>query len=167
LALQDVRAPREVLAMSTLDFGFRIFGRLSSEYQRERENAAHAMFRLCASEGVSITDLAIALENSDPEIAEKKYTDADAHAIFMRGVEKGRAENRAASLSATYFDIDGEPRWDEMVKFCQQNPAFTSLEPNEQESIAELPLKLRWRSPTRPVGGFLISIFWKLGGSFK
>src|SRR6516225_1409352 len=103
--------------MSTLTLSFlgrfcRAFRLVGSHLPGERENAAHAMFRLCASEGVSITDLAIALENSDPEIAEKKYTDADAHAIFMRGVEKGRAENRAASLSATYFDIDGEPRWD-------------------------------------------------------
>jgi hypothetical protein len=69
---------------------------------------------------VSITDLAIALENSDHKIAEKKYTDEDAVAIFVRGVEKGRAESRGRLLSASYFDEDGEPR--EIRRFVSNEP---------------------------------------------
>ena len=158
--------------MSTLTLSFlgrfcRAFRLVGSHLPGERENAAHAMYRLCAGEGVSITDLAIALENSDHEIAEKKYTDEDAVAIFVRGVEKGRAESRGRLLSASYFDEDGEPRWVEIAKFCHEHPALGSLKPNEQQFVDELQAKLRWRPPSRAMGGFALSIFWKLGGSFK
>ena len=158
--------------MSTLTLSFlerfcRAFRLVGSHLPGERESAAHAMYRLCAGEGVSITDLAIALENSDREIAEKRYTDEDAVAIFARGVEKGRAESRGRSLSASYFNEDGEPRWAEIAKFCHEHPALRSLKPNEQEFIDELQAKLRWRSPSRAMGGFALSIFWKLGGSLK
>ena len=98
--------------MSTLTLSFlgrfcRAFRLVGSHLPGERENAAHAMYRLCAGEGVSITDLAIALENSDHEIAEKKYTDEDAVAIFVRGVEKGRAESRGRLLSASGESFGG------------------------------------------------------------
>ena len=78
-----------------------------------------------------------------------------------------RKENTGSVLSQQFFDAEGEPRWNEIVKFCNGNPARTSLKPNEQEFIDEMLVKLRWRSPTRPMGGFLLSIFWKLGGTFK
>jgi hypothetical protein len=144
----------------------RILRRLSSEHPGEREAAAHAIHRFCASENVSITDLAMIVENGDLETAEKKYTDEDAAAIFARGVEKGRSENRGVGLSADYFDENGTPRWQAMTEFCLNSPGRAGLRPNEQEFIDEMQFKLQWRSPTRLMGGFMLSIFWKLGGSF-
>jgi hypothetical protein len=145
----------------------KLFRRLSSDFEGEQLATLAALKRLLVSEGLSFSDVAMLIENGDPELAERKYTDGDAQQIFARGVEKGRAENRGVGLSADYFDKDGEPRWAEMVKFCVANPALLSLKPNEQEFVEELQVKLQWRAPSRAMGGFLLSIFWKLGGAFK
>jgi hypothetical protein len=140
---------------------------LSSEYEGEVLSAVAAMKRLFAAEGLAFHDIATVIENCNGEIEELKYSDSDAEIIFARGVEKGRAESRGRSLSTSYFDEDGEPRWAEIAKFCHEHPALRGLKPNEQEFIDELQTKLRWRSPSRAMGGFALSIFWKLGGSLK
>ena len=105
-------------------------------------------------------------------VRDKQFTVDEARHIFREGKEKGVAEERQAhpqrgqrTLSADYFADDGRPRWSEMVAFCQQNQA--GLSPKEQEFLDELPSKLRWRPPSRPMGGFLLSIFWKLRGSLQ
>jgi hypothetical protein len=157
LALQDVRASREVLAMSSLNEPVAkriatLFRMLSSDYEGEVLNAVTAMKRLFAIEGLAFNDIATVIESCNGEIEERKYS---------------RAESRGRLLSANYFDEDGEPRWAEIAKFCHEHPALRSLKPNEQEFIDELQTKLRWRSPSRAMGGFALSIFWKLGGSFK
>jgi hypothetical protein len=144
-----------------------MFRLLGSNYDGEVLNAVAAMKRLFAAEELTFHDIATVIENANGEIEQLKYSDSDAETIFNRGVEKGRAESCGQILSADYFDEDGEPRWEEMVKFCLSNPAFTSLKPNEREFIDELQTKLRWRTPSRPMGGFLLSIFWKLRGSLR
>jgi hypothetical protein len=144
-----------------------LFRLLGSSYEGEVLGAVAAMKRLFAAEGLAFHDIATVIESCNGEIEERKYSDRDAELIFARGVEKGRAESRGRSLSANYFDDDGEPRWAEIAKFCHEHPALRSLKPNEQEFIDELQVKLRWRSPSRAMGGFALSIFWKLGGSFK
>jgi hypothetical protein len=144
-----------------------MFRRLASTYEGERVAAAHAIYRFCTSaEGISITDLALMFEGADHETKEKKYTDEDAADIYARGVEKGRAENVA--LSVNYFDADGEPRWAEIARFCHDSPVYPTLKPNEQDVVENTPARLaRYGSLTRPTEGFLLSIFWKLGGTFK
>jgi hypothetical protein len=146
-----------------------MFRRLASAYEGERVAAAHAIYRFCTSaEGISISDLALMFEGADHETKEKKYTDEDAAAIYARGIEKGRDENRGVVLSADYFNADGEPRWAEIARFCHESPVFLTLKPNEQDVIENTPTRLaRYGSLTRPTEGFLLSIFWKLGGSFK
>ena len=144
-----------------------LFRILSSDFDGEVLSAVAAMKRLFAAEGLAFNDIATVIESCNGEIEERKYSDSDAEIIFERGVEKGRAESRGRSLSANYFDEDGEPRWAEIAKFCHEHPALRSLKPNEQEFIDELQAKLRWRSPSRAMGGFALSIFWKLGGSLK
>ena len=144
-----------------------LFRLLGSSYEGEVLGAVAAMKRLFAAEGLAFHDIATVIESCNGEIEERKYSDRDAELIFARGVEKGRAESRGRSLSANYFDDDGEPRWAEIAKFCHGHPALRSLKPNEQEFIDELQTKLRWRSPSRAMGGFALSIFWKLGGSLK
>jgi hypothetical protein len=135
----------------------KLFKLLGSDHAGERESAASAIYRLCDTTGVKITDIAIMLA----------ATEADANKIFARGVERGRNEAGGHSLSADYFDGDGQPRWDEMVKFCMASPGFGYLKQNEQEFISEVQVKLQFRAPTRPMGGCLLSIYWKLGGEFK
>lgn len=144
-----------------------LFRLLGSDFDGEVLGAVAAMKRLFAAEGLSFNDIATVIGNGNGEIEERKYSDSDVEIIFARGVEKGRAESRGRSLSTSYFDDDGEPRWAEIAKFCHEHPALRSLKPNEQEFIDELQAKLRWRSPSRAMGGFALSIFWKLGGSLK
>jgi hypothetical protein len=142
----------------------RLFG---SNFEDEALSSTRALRRVLPEHGLNFGDLAVLIENCDGRLDALRYSEAEAEQIFKRGVERGQAQASGNSFSDQYFDDDGEPRWLEMVKYCQSNPAKTSLKPNEQEFIDELPAKLRWRTPTRPMGGFLLSIFWKLRGSFK
>jgi hypothetical protein len=135
---------------------------MASPYDGEAAGATYGLRRLLPNEGLAFSDLAVLVENCNGAIEEKKYSDVDCQLAFERGVKKGRKECGGCRLSADYFDDDGEPRWLEMTKYCLSNPAKTSLKPNEQEFLDELPAKLRWRTPTPPMGGFLLSIFWKL-----
>jgi hypothetical protein len=102
---------------------------------------------------------------------ERKYTDSDAKAILATGIERGLARGRRECggrvLSADFFDENGEPRWLEIVHYCEKNPNGVLLGPKERDMINEMPSKLqRWHAPTRAGGGFLLSIFWKCRGSF-
>ena len=142
----------------------RMFG---SSFENERHVALSKLQTMLDEEGLTFNDIAVVIENGGGEIEQLKYSDSDLETIFTKGVEKGRKENTAHALSKQFFDAGGEPRWEEIAKFCESNPARTSLKPNEQEFIDEMLVKLRWRSPTRPMGGFLLSIFWKLGGTFR
>jgi len=141
----------------------RMFG---SSFENERNVALSKLVTVLDEESLTFNDIAVVIENADGEIEQLKFSDSDAEMIFAKGVEKGRKENTGHALSK--FDDDGEPRWNEIAKFCIGSPARTTLKPSEQDFIDELPGRLqRWREPTRPQGGFLLSIFWKLGGTFK
>jgi len=112
-------------------------------------------------------DIATVLENGNGEIEQLKYSDSDAEAIFARGVDVGSRLHTGRALSADFFDDDATPRWAEMVSFCHGCPAKAGLRPAEQEFIDDMSAKLRWRTPSRAQGGFLLSIFWKLRGSLN
>jgi hypothetical protein len=144
---------------------------LSSDFDGEVFASVQALRQVLVRAGLSCHDLGVAIENYGEagvsEIEQRKYTDADAEAIFQRGIEKGRKEYSGRILSVDFFDDDGEPRWLEIAVFCQNDPGKPALKPNEQQFIDEMPAKLRWRSPTAPMGGFLLSIFWKLRRSLK
>ena len=144
---------------------------LSSDFDGEIHASVQALKQVLARAGLSYHDLAVAIENYGEagvvEIEQRKYTDSDAKAIFQRGIEKGRKESGGRILSVDFFDDDGEPRWMEIAVFCQNDPAKLALKPNEQQFIEEMPAKLRWRNPTPPMGGFMLSIFWKLRRSLK
>jgi hypothetical protein len=140
---------------------------LGSNFEDEALNTARAMRRFLPERGLNFSDLALLIENCDGRLEALCYSEAEAKAIFERGIERGKTQANGRCFSDRYFDDDGEPRWLEMAKYCQSNPAKTSLKSNEQEFIDELSAKLRWRTPTRPMSGFLLSIFWKLRGSFK
>jgi hypothetical protein len=136
--------------------------------REEEAKVAVSKLRILLTETkLSFNDIATTIENANGEIEQFKYSDSDAEVIFARGVVEGRKQNAGPALSAQYFDADSEPRWAEMVKFCQSNPGMTSLNTNEQEMIDKWEHKLGYRTPNRREGGFLLSIFWKLGGSFK
>lgn len=129
----------------------------------EAEGGPAMFIKEIRREGIPFSRVAALLETFE----ERKYSDTDAESIFARGLARGHRECGGRVLSGDFFDEDGSPRWQEIVKFCQNNPDFKSLKPNEQEFVDELPTKLRYRMPTRPMGGFLLSIFWKLRGSLR
>jgi hypothetical protein len=144
---------------------------LSSQFVGESQASVEVLKAVLARAGLTYHDLAVAIENYGEagvsEIEQRKYTDADAETIFQRGVEKGRKECDGRMLSIDFFDDDGEPRWLAIADYCHNDPGKLALKPNEQQFIEEMPAKLRWRSPTPPMGGFLLSIFWKLRRSLK
>jgi hypothetical protein len=144
---------------------------LSSEFDGEALASVQALKTVLVRAGLSCHDLAVAIENYGEagvaKIEQRKYTDAEADIIFRKGIERGRKESGGRILSVDFFDDDGEPRWLAIATYCQNDPAKLSLKPNEQQFIEEMPTKLRWRSPTPPMGGFLLSIFWKLRRSLK
>jgi hypothetical protein len=142
----------------------RMFG---SSFENESHIALTMLKNLLDEEGLSFNDIATVIENWNGEIEELKYSDSDLETVFNKGVEKGRSQNNGRMLSRDFFDDDAQPRWMEIAQFCKSNPAITSLKPNEQEFIEEQLFKLHYRTPTRPMGGFLLSIFWKLGGSLR
>jgi hypothetical protein len=146
--------------------------RMFSASSKEDENVANVALtmlrQLLIQEQLSFNDLATVIENWNGEIEELKYSDSDLEAVFNKGVEKGRSQNNGRKLSRDFFDDDGEPRWLEIARFCQNNPDLALLKPNEQQFIEEQVYWLQRRSaPRRPSGGFLLSIFWKLGGSLR
>ena len=139
--------------------------KFGSSFEYEKHSALRLLEEFLQREGVTFTDLSII-------VRDKQFTIDEARHIFQQGKEKGIAEQQQVHsqgsqriLSVDYFADDGHPRWSEMVAFCQQYQA--GLSPKEQEFLDELPSKLRWRPPSRPMGGFLLSIFWKLRGSLQ
>jgi len=118
-----------------------LFRMLNSNFEGEVLGAVTAMKRLFAAEGLTFHDIATVIENCNGEIEERKYSDSDAEIIFVRGVEKGRAEQarkREQIVPADYYDEDGHPRWNAIAMFCQNYPR---LRPSEQEFI-DKPLAL-------------------------
>ena len=142
---------------------------LGSSFEDEALNSARALRRVLPDEGLTFGDLAVPIENCGGRLEALRYSEVEAKAIFERGFEKGKKQgNGGSNFSGQYIDGFGQPHWTEIAKFCRANPGFARLKPNEQDLVNEMPTKVaRWGAPTRPSGGFLLSIFWKLGGSFK
>jgi hypothetical protein len=143
-----------------------VFRRLNSHFDGEVLAAAAALKRLLASEGLSINDLAIVLENCNGEIEVRKYSDKDAEIIFARGVDKGRAEQlRAQQAPPEFYDINGQPRWNEIALFCQRNDARLH-NTWERTFVNDMAGKTLAREPTEKQAKHLLAIFVKLGGYY-
>jgi hypothetical protein len=142
---------------------------LGSSFEDEALNSARALRRVLPDEGLTFGDLALLIENCDGRLEALRYSEVEAKAIFERGVERGKAQtNGSGNFSGQYLDGFGQPLWKEVAKFCHENPGFAGLKPNEQDVVEQAPYRLtRFGKLTRPTEGFLLSIFWKLGGSFK
>ena len=139
---------------------------MASSFPEEAKAAATGLMRLVAAEGASFNDLATLIENCDGQVEERKYSDADAEAIFARGQEKGRAEEaQKQAAPPEFYDADGEPRWYEIAVFCDNNK--TRLHNDWEENfIADMPSKMmRWGKPkSSKQGKIILGIFVKLGG---
>jgi hypothetical protein len=139
---------------------------LSSNYPGEVFNAASAMNKLLASEGLTFHDIANVIESCNGEIEERKYSDADAAIIFARGVDKGRVEEaRARAAPPEFYDEDGHPRWNEIALFCQKNRERLRGE-WELDFIDDMAGKTLWREPSEKQAKHLLAIFIRLGGSY-
>lgn len=134
---------------------------LGSSFEGEAQNALRKMQGLLEAEGLTFTDIADMVENHQGEIEERKWSDADAKAIFERGVNKGRGERREDELE--FYDADGQPRWYEMAVFCQRNT--DRLRGTwEKEFVGDIAGKVLDREPSRKQAQCILRIFVKLGG---
>jgi hypothetical protein len=172
LAVQDVRASREVLAMSTLNEPIakrigklvRMFGSPSEE----EANVALLKLRvLLTQEKLSFNDLATVIENANGEIEEFKYSDTDAEIIFKRGVEKGRVEEaRKQQAPPDFYEADGHPRWYEMSKYSKEK--LTQLKPGfETEFVRDTPEKMLsyGRPKSAKQARWILTFFVRAGGT--
>jgi hypothetical protein len=106
------------------------------------------------------------IENCNGEIEEKKWSDADAEIIFSRGVEKGRTEEaRKHEAPPEFYDTDGQPRWNEIALFCQNNIARLRND-WERTFINDMAGKTLLRRPSEKQAKYLLAIFVKLGGRY-
>jgi hypothetical protein len=139
-----------------------LFRLLASDWEGEVLGAVAAMKRLFAAERLTFHDIATVIENANGEIEERKYSDSDAEIIFARGVEKGRAEGRQHQDPPEFYDIDGQPRWNAIALFCQQQ--HQRLRPMERGFVDDMAGNTMWRAPTARQAKWLLSIFIRLGG---
>ena len=142
-----------------------LFRRLNSEFEGEILAAVGAMKRLFGTTGLSFNDFATVIESCNGELEERRFSDADAQAIFARGVAKGRAEEARSRPSAgpgEYYDADGQPNYHAMAMHCQQHIAC--LPPRHHEFIDKMASSTLYREPTPAQGKYLLSLFIQLGG---
>jgi len=145
----------------------KLFRLLASDFDGEVLNAARRMKQQLATEGLSINDIAVVLENANGEIEERKYSETDAKIIFEKGIEKGRKEEaRKQEAPPEFFGTDGQPRWYEIAVFCQQNSA--QLRNEWERSFAnDMPGNIiKYSAPTEKQAKHLLAIFVKLGGRY-
>ena len=139
---------------------------LASPHNGERANAVTMMQRTLAAERLSFNDISIVIENHQGEIEERKYSDADAEIIFATGVEKGRKQEiRKEQAPPEFYDVEGQPRWQEIALFCQNNIARLRSE-WERTFINDMAGNTLWRDPTPKQAKHLLAIFVKLGGKY-
>jgi hypothetical protein len=136
---------------------------LSSSFEGEVHNALRKLKELLEAEGLTFSDIATAVENHQGEFEERKYSDADAEAIFARGVEKGRAEQtRKPPLASDFYDEDRHPRWTAMAMFCLERRE--RMRPNELQFVEDMAAYTLSYEPSEKQGKWLLAIFIKLGG---
>jgi hypothetical protein len=139
---------------------------LASPHDGERDNAVRMLQRTLAAERLSFNDIAIVIENHQGEIEERKYSDTDAEIIFAKGVEKGRKdEERKQQAPPEFYDAEGQPRWNAIALFCQNN--ITRLNAWERDFINNMAGKTLWRQPTEKESKHLLAVFVKLGGHYE
>jgi hypothetical protein len=88
-------------------------------------------------------------------------SDADAKAIFERGIAKGRAEQQESNLE--FYDGDGRPRWYDMAVYCQRNAGRLRSQ-WEKDFIADIAGKVLGSVPSPKQARCILKIFIKLGG---
>jgi hypothetical protein len=132
----------------------------------DRTSAINGLLRLLPSAALTFNDLAVLIENCDGQIEERKYSDSDAEIIFAKGQEKGRKEEaRKQTAPPEFYDTEGQPRWQAIAVFCQNNIARLRSE-WERTFINDMAGNTLWRQPTPKQAKHLLAIFVKLGGKY-
>src|SRR5262245_48879795 len=78
----------------------KFFRMLASDYQGEIMNAVTMMKHTLKSEGLSINDIAIVIENCEGQIEERKYSDTDAEIIYVWSRERARRRTQKRTGAA-------------------------------------------------------------------
>jgi hypothetical protein len=135
-----------------------------SNFEDEAKAALVKLRQLSLAEGLSFNDLAIAIENCEGILEEKKYSDVEMQWSYGQGVEKGRAEEarkRPLQEPTDYFDADGRPQHHAMAMYCQRN--YEHLSDKTREFVDDMIGKTMWRTLSPKQEKWLISIFHQLG----
>ena len=141
----------------------RMFG---SSFENERNVALSKLVTVLDEESLTFNDIAVVIENADGEIEQLKFSDSDAEMIFAKGVEKGRKdEERKQQAPPEFYDAEGQPRWNAIALFCQNN--ITRLNAWERDFINNMAGKTLWRQPTEKESKHLLAVFVKLGGHYE
>jgi hypothetical protein len=100
---------------------------LSSDKDGEVMGAVHALRRTLSSAGTDLHALADAIGGG------KKFSEADAAEIYLRGLEEGR---RQAARNGGFHSV-GEPTWHEIALECQKrNDVLRG--PAEREFVSDM-----------------------------
>ena len=140
-----------------------IVRRFSTPHDGEKVATAHALLRLLNSYGLDIHAVADVLEGATGEIGGVKLiTEDEARVIYQRGFEKGKS-SAGPGLNPQFYESDGSPRWHEIALFCQDRHERLHSE-WERTFIADMTVKVLYRTPTPKMADCLIKIFYRLGG---
>jgi hypothetical protein len=86
----------------------------------------------------------------------------DLHGLAKLIEERIRKTENALHGSGEFRDIDGNPDWHEIAKWCQRRA--NRLNEKECKFVDDMTGHTAWREPTEKQGKWLMSIFLKLGG---
>jgi hypothetical protein len=134
---------------------------LGSDYDGEMMSAVQALKRFCATENVSLNDIALLVEGCNGKIEERRYSESDAEMIFAKGMERGRTEQQDTKLE--FFDIDGQPRWYDITLFNRNNVGQLRND-WEIEFTNDIVGKMFAGRPSPKQAKHILKIFLKLGG---
>jgi hypothetical protein len=133
---------------------------LASANDGECLGAARGIGRLLKSAGLDFHALAQRIEQP------VEFSKTEMQKLYAAGYECGFAEGmRTAELAhfgnGDFRNVDGEPEWLEISRWCQRQSSKLSL--REQQFVNDVTARCVWREPRPKQEKWLRSIFFRLG----
>jgi hypothetical protein len=117
--------------------------------------------RLLATRNVSFTDLGDAVE----KLSTGGLEEAEVKRVFDVGYQKGVEDTerkQAELLAARGLNLDGSPNFGAIGAHVRQN--LHLVDDKQRDGIADVALRASRWSLSPPQGGWLLSVFHKMGG---
>jgi hypothetical protein len=136
----------------------KIFRLLGSSHDGEILAAVSKLKKICASEGLTLTDLVVSTGGGEAS----DLNEDEARAIYESGREAGRAE--LAPKDTEFFDADGEPQW---YAIALHNREYIERLRNTwmRNFTIDIVDKVLGDDPTLKQAQWILRIFIKLGGT--